>query len=138
HDAHHRLRPIEAAQLGKDLEAVRLFWLEDVTPGENQEALDLVRRHTTTPLALGEVFNTICDCKDLITSQNIDFIRSSVMHAGGLSPSRSICALAALWEFQRALPGRSAVSPITMAASLHLDLATSTLGIQEHMGYPEV
>jgi len=138
HDAHHRLRPIEAAQLGKDLEAVRLFWLEDVTPGENQEALDLVRRHTTTPLALGEVFNTIWDFKDLITSQNIDFIRSSVMHAGGISHSRRINDLAALWQIQVAPHGPSDVSPITMAASLHLDLATPNLGIQEHMGYPEV
>src|SRR5262245_9704394 len=29
HDAHHRLRPIEAAQLGRALEPYRLFWLED-------------------------------------------------------------------------------------------------------------
>src|SRR5699024_10583536 len=97
HDAHHRLRPIEAAQLAKDLEPVRLFWLEDVTTGENQEAMRLVRENTTTPLALGEVFNTIWDCKDLITSQSIDFIRSSVMHAGGISHSRRINDLASLW-----------------------------------------
>lgn len=138
HDAHHRLRPIEAAQLGKDLEPARLFWLEDVTPGENQEALDLVRQHTTTPLALGEVFNTIWDCKDLITRQSIDFIRTSVMHAGGISHSRRINDLAALWQVQVAPHGPSDVSPITMAASLHLDLATPNLGIQEFMGYPEI
>ncbi len=29
HDVHHRLTPIEAARLGKDLEPYRLFWLED-------------------------------------------------------------------------------------------------------------
>ncbi|MGO1768371.1 MAG: D-mannonate dehydratase ManD [Microbacterium sp.] len=138
HDAHHRLRPIEAAQLGRDLEPVRLYWLEDVTPAENQEALRLVREHTTTPLALGEVFNTIWDCKDLITTQSIDFIRSSVMHAGGISHGRRINDLAALWQVQVAPHGPSDVSPITMAASLHLDLATPNLGIQEHMGYPEV
>lgn len=138
HDAHHRLRPIEAAQLGKDLEPVRLFWLEDVTTGENQEALRLVRENTTTPLALGEVFNTIWDCKDLITSQSIDFIRTSVMHAGGISHARRINDLAALWQVQVAPHGPSDVSPITMAASLHLDLVTPNLGIQEHMGYPDV
>jgi len=138
HDAHHRLRPIEAARLGRDLEPVRLFWLEDVTTGENQQALDLVREHTTTPIALGEVFNTIWDCKDLITSQRIDFIRSSVMHAGGISHSRRINDLASLWQVQVAPHGPSDVSPITMAASLHLDLATPNLGIQEHMGYPDV
>ncbi|GGV28411.1 hypothetical protein GCM10010277_10520 [Streptomyces longisporoflavus] len=43
HDAHHRLSPIQAAGLGKDLEPYRPFWLEDCTPAENQEALRLVR-----------------------------------------------------------------------------------------------
>src|ERR1700692_694568 len=35
HDAHHRLTPIEAASLARDLEPYRLFWLEDATPAEN-------------------------------------------------------------------------------------------------------
>ena len=59
HDVHHRLTPIEAARLGKDLEPWRLFWMEDATPAENQEAFRLIRQHTTTPLAVGEVFNTV-------------------------------------------------------------------------------
>ena len=54
HDVHHRLTPIEAAQLGKALEPYRLFWLEDATPAENQERFRLIRQHTTTPLAVGE------------------------------------------------------------------------------------
>jgi len=66
HDGHHRMTPIEAAQLGKRLEPYRLFWLEDATPAENQDAFRLIRQHTTTPLAVGEVFNTIHDCKHLI------------------------------------------------------------------------
>lgn len=136
HDAHHRLTPIEAARLGKDLEPVRLFWLEDVTPGENQEALRLVRQHTTTPLAIGEVFNTIWDCMGFISGQYIDFVRTSVMHAGGISPSRQINDYASLYQVKVAPHGPSDVSPITMAASLHLDIATPNLGIQEYMGYP--
>ena len=71
HDVHHRLTPIEAARLGKDLEPYRLFWLEDAVPAENQEAFRLIRAHTTTPLAVGEVFNTIWDAKDLIEEQLI-------------------------------------------------------------------
>ena len=39
HDVHHRLTPIEAARLGKDLEPYRLFWLEDAVPAENQAEL---------------------------------------------------------------------------------------------------
>jgi iron complex outermembrane recepter protein len=33
----------------------------------------LVRQHTVTPLAVGEIFNTIWDCKDLIQNQLIDY-----------------------------------------------------------------
>jgi mannonate dehydratase len=135
HDAHHRLTPIQAARLGKDLEPLRMFWLEDVTTSENQEALRLVREHTTTPLAVGEVFNTIWDCKDLITSQSIDYIRTCVMHAGGISHVRRIFDLASLYQVKAAPHGPSDISPISMAASLHVDLATPNFGIQEYMGY---
>ncbi len=52
HDIHHRLTPIEAGRLGKDLEPYRPFWLEDATPAENQANFRLIRQHTTTPLAV--------------------------------------------------------------------------------------
>lgn len=136
HDAHHRLTPNEAARLAKELEGVDLYWLEDVTPAENQEALRRVREHSTTPIAIGEVFNTVWDLKDLIVSQSVDYIRTSVMHAGGITPSRRINDLAALYQVKAAPHGPSDVSPLTMAASLHLDMATQNFGLQEYMGYP--
>src|SRR5690625_5466521 len=61
HDCHHRLTPIEAARLGKEVEPYRLFWLEDWTPAELQESFRLIRQHTTTPLAFMEVFNTLSE-----------------------------------------------------------------------------
>ncbi|MFT3875852.1 MAG: D-galactonate dehydratase family protein [Propioniciclava sp.] len=138
HDVHHRLTPIQAARLGKAIEHVGLFWLEDVTPGENQEILHLVRQHTTVPLAIGEVFNTIWDVKDFILTQSIDFIRTCVMHAGGLSHVRKIFDLGDLYGIQGAPHGPSDVSPITMAASMQLGLAQRNFGIQEYMGYPDL
>jgi len=133
HDVHHRLRPIEAARLGKDLEPYRPFWLEDATPAENQESFRLVRRHTTTPLALGEVFNTIYDCKNLIEEQLIDYIRTAVVHAGGLTHLRRIAALAELYQVKTGCHGATDLSPVTMAAALHFDLSVPNFGIQEYM-----
>ncbi|WP_009475453.1 D-mannonate dehydratase ManD [Rhodococcus sp. JVH1] len=135
HDAHHRLTPQQAARLGKSVEHVDLFWLEDVTPAENQDALRLVRNHTTTPLAIGEVFNTIWDCQHLITEQLIDFIRVAIVHAGGISHVRKIFALAEVYQIRGGPHGPSDVSPISLGASLHLGLATPNFGIQEYMGY---
>lgn len=138
HDAHHRLTPQQAARLGKLLEPIDLYWLEDVTTAENQEALRLVRQHTTTPLAVGEVFNSVYDCQHLITEQLIDFIRIAVAHAGGISHLRKIFALADLYQVRAAPHGPSDVSPISLGASVHLGLATPNFAIQEYMGYEPI
>ncbi|GAA2362321.1 D-galactonate dehydratase family protein [Saccharopolyspora halophila] len=135
HDTHHRLTPQQAARFAAAVEAVDLFWLEDVTPAENQDALRLVRGHSTTPLAIGEVFNSIWDCHRLIEHQLIDFVRAAVSHAGGISHMRKIHALADVHQVRGAPHGPSDVSPITLGASLHVGLATPNFAIQEYMGY---
>ena len=133
HDVHHRLTPIEAGRLGKDLEPYRLFWLEDPVPAENQAAFRLIRQHTTTPLAVGEVFNSIWDCKQLIEEQCIDYIRTAVVHAGGITHLRRIAALADLHNVRTGCHGATDLSPVTMAAALHFALSIPNFGIQEHM-----
>jgi mannonate dehydratase len=133
HDVHHRLTPIEAARLGKDLEPYRLFWVEDPTPAENQEAFALIRQHTTTPIAVGEVFNSIWDCKALIENQWIDYIRASVTHAGGITHLRRIADLAALYQVRTGCHGATDLSPVCMGAALHFDLWLPNFGIQEYM-----
>lgn len=133
HDAHHRLTPIEAARLGKELEPFHLFWLEDATPAELQENFRLIRRHTTTPLAVGEVFNTIFDCQQLIQEQLIDYIRTAVVHAGGISHLRKIASLAEMHQVRTGCHGATDLSPVCMAAALHFDLSVHNFGIQEYM-----
>ena len=133
HDVHHRLTPIEAAALGKRLEEVRLFWLEDPVPAELQDSLRIVRQHTVTPLAIGEVFNSIWDCEQLIREQLIDYIRTSVSHTGGISHLRKLYALAEVYNVRSGAHGATDLSPVSLAAALHLDIATSNFGIQEYM-----
>lgn len=136
HDAHHRLTPIEAARLGRDLEPYRLFWLEDPTPAEDQSAFEVIRSHTTTPIAVGEVFSSIWDAKELIERRLIDYIRSTVVHAGGITHLRRIADLAALHEVRTGCHGATDLSPITMGAALHFDLWVPNFGIQEWMRHP--
>jgi mannonate dehydratase len=133
HDVHHRLTPIEAGRLGKSLEPYHLFWMEDPVPAEVQESLRLVREHTTTPIAIGEVFNTIYDCHQLITNQLIDYIRTCVVHAGGISHLRKIASVAEVYHVRTGCHGATDMSPVCMAAALHFDLSVHNFGIQEHM-----
>jgi mannonate dehydratase len=133
HDVHHRLTPIEAARLGKSLEPYDLTWLEDPVRAELQEGFRLIRAHTTTPLAVGEVFNSIWDCADLIREQLIDYVRTTVVHAGGISHLRRIFDLAALHHVRSGSHGATDLSPICMAAALHVDLSIPNFGLQEYM-----
>jgi mannonate dehydratase len=137
HDVHHRLTPIEAARLGKELEPYHLFWMEDPVPAELQEGFRLIRRHTTTPLAVGEVFNSIHDCQQLIAEQLIDYIRTSVVHAGGITHLRRIAHLAELYHVRTGCHGPTDLSPACMAAALHFDLSVHNFGIQEYMPHTE-
>ena len=111
HDGHHRMTPIQAAQLGKSLEPYDLFWLEDCTPAENQEALRLVRQHTTTPLAIGEIFNTVWDFKDIIREQLIDYVRGAVTHMGGITPLKKTLDYAAMYQIKSGMHGPTDISP---------------------------
>jgi mannonate dehydratase len=133
HDVHHRLTPIEAARLGKSLEPYHLFWMEDPVPAELQEGFKLIRQHTTTPIATGEVFNSIWDANDLIRNQWIDYLRMTIVHGGGITHLKKAADFAAMYHVRTGFHGATDLSPITMAAALHFDLAIHNFGIQEHM-----
>jgi mannonate dehydratase len=137
HDGHHRLTPNQAAILGKSLEPYDLFWLEDCTPGENQEGLRRVRSQTTTPLAIGEVFNSVFDYQTLITEQLIDYVRSAVTHTGGISALKKIMDFAAVYQIKSGFHGPTDISPVGQAAALHLDIAIHNFGIQEYMKHSD-
>jgi mannonate dehydratase len=133
HDVHHRLTPIEAGRLGKSLEPYRLFWMEDPTAAENQAAFRLIRQHTVTPVAVGEIFNTVFDCQQLICEQLIDYVRTTVVHAGGISHLRRIAHLAELYQVRTGSHGATDLSPVCTGAALHFDLWVPNFGIQEYM-----
>jgi len=133
HDVHHRLTPIEAARLACSVEPYHLFWLEDATPAENQKSFELIRQHSTTPLAVGEVFNSIWDCKHLIENQLIDYIRTTIVHGGGITHLRRLADFAALHQVRTGFHGATDLSPVCMGAALHFDTWVPNFGIQEYM-----
>jgi mannonate dehydratase len=82
---------------------------------------------------VGEVFNSIHDCRQLIQEQLIDYIRTTVVHAGGISHLRKIASLAELYQVRTGAHGATDLSPVCMAAALHVDLSVHNFGIQEYM-----
>lgn len=138
HDMHHRCTPIEAARLAKEVEPYHLFWLEDPVSGELQEGLRLIRQHSTTPIAIGEVFNSVYDYTTLITGQLIDYIRMPIVHGGGITHLLKVAAFASIYHINTGFHGATDLSPVNLAATLHFNFAINNFGIQEYMPHQEI
>jgi len=138
HDCHERLTPVEAARLAKELEPYHLFYLEDPLRPEYKESFRLIRQHSTTPIAMGELFNTLWDCIDLIKEQLIDYIRCDLGHIGGITNARKVAALAEAFQVKTAWHGPADIGPPTHAANVHVDISIPNFGVQEMAFFPEV
>lgn len=135
HDIHNRVTPIQAARIAREVEPLHLFWLEDPVPTENHEVLRLIRRASTTPIAVGEVINSIHDCRRMMEEQLIDYIRVTPVHAGGITQVRRIADFASLYQIRTAFHGAPDMSPVNFGAALHLGRALPNFGIQEYAGH---
>jgi mannonate dehydratase len=131
HDMHERVPPILAMKLAKDLEPFRLFFLEDPLSPEDVGYFAQLRQQTTTPLAMGELFNNVNDYLPLISGRLIDFIRIHISQVGGISMARKVAALCEFFGVRTAWHGPGDVSPVGHAANVHLGLACHNFGIQE-------
>jgi mannonate dehydratase len=137
HDVHSRLSPAEAVSFAKEVEPLRLFFLEDLLAPEDIEWFENVRRVTSTPLAMGELFNHPREWTSLIAKRQIDFMRMHVSQMGGITPARKAAALGELHGVRTAWHGPRDTSPVGHAANLHLDLACINFGIQEFCGFED-
>ena len=132
HDAHERYTPTEAVQFAKLCEPYRLFFLEDALSPEDINWFKNIRAQTTTPLAMGELFNSPHEVIPLIEGRLIDYMRMHVSQMGGLTPCRKIAAMGEIYNVRTAWHGPGDVSPIGHAAMTHLDLSITNFGIQEY------
>lgn len=138
HDVHERLTPIQAARLARELEPYRLLFLEDPLRPEHKESFRVLRHHSTTPIAMGELFHTKWDALPLITEQLIDYIRCDLGHIGGITEARKIAAIAECYSVQTAWHGPGDIGPAAHAANVHVDLSVANFGVQEMVFFPEI
>jgi mannonate dehydratase len=131
HDVHERVNTTQALQFCKDVEKFRLFFFEDPVSPEDIAWFRLIRNQCSTPLAMGELFNSPHEWHPLITERLIDFIRVHVSQAGGVTPCRKMAILGEFFGVRTAWHGPGDVSPIGHAANIALDLASYNFGIQE-------
>ncbi len=135
HDVHERVSPHQAVQFAKDLEPFRLFYMEDALAPEDIAWFRQIRAQSTTPLAMGELFNSPHEWTPLITERLIDYIRCHVSQAGGFTPARKIAIMAEAFGVRTAWHGPGDVSPVGHAANVTLDIVSPNFGIQEYSAF---
>ena len=93
-DCHSRFNPGLIIQVARELEDLRLFWLEDPIPLTDLGALLHVRRSVSMPIATGESLRTKAQFRELLASQAVDFILPDVKYVGGILELKKVAALA--------------------------------------------
>ena len=137
HDVHERVTQIQAVQFCKDVEKFKLFFFEDPLSPEDIQWFRLIRQQCTTPIAMGELFNSPHEWNPLISERLIDYIRVHVSQAGGLTPSRKMAALGETFGVRTAWHGPGDVSPVGHMANVTLDLVCYNFGVQEYSPFNE-
>jgi len=132
HDVHERVTPNQGVQFCKDAEKFKLFFVEDPVSPEDIAYFRQIRQQCSTPLAMGELFNSPHEWTGLIAERLIDYIRIHVSQAGGLTPCRKIAAFAEQFGVKTAWHGPGDVSPIGHMANVHLGVACYNFGVNEY------
>jgi galactonate dehydratase len=132
-DFHTRLDPNEAVRLCKGLEPLEIFFAEDPVRSERPDAYAYVRKHTHVPIAGGEELASKWEFQPLIEGDLIDYIRMDLCIVGGFTEARKIAGWAES-HYQYLAP-HSPMGPVSLAACVHLDIASPLVGVQE---LPEV
>ena len=137
HDVHERVPPIQGVGFAKEVEQYKLFFLEDLFSPEDNDYFRLVRQQTSTPIAMGELYNNPHEVIPMIKDRLLDFLRIHISQIGGITPARKLAALSEAFNVRTAWHGPGDTSPVGHAANLMLDLNTINFGIQEYAIFGE-
>ena len=128
-DFHGRVHKGMVKRLIDELAPYQPMFIEEPVLSENFEALDHIYPYTSIPIATGERMYSRWDFKELLHRGTVDIIQPDVSHAGGISETRRIAAMAEAYDV--ALAPHCPLGPIALAACLHIDFASINAFIQE-------
>jgi mannonate dehydratase len=130
-DMHERYDPRQAVQFCKAVEKLNIFFIEDPLSPEDLAYFRQIRQQCTTPIAMGELFNSPHEWQPLIHERLIDYIRCHVSQVGGFTPARKIALLGEDFGVKTAWHAPGDLSPVGHMANVTLDIVSYNFGIQE-------
>ncbi|MFN2201223.1 MAG: mandelate racemase/muconate lactonizing enzyme family protein [Caldilineaceae bacterium] len=128
-DVHTRLDLPDALWLCREVECFRPYFIEDPLRSENPDSFKTLRPRTHVPLAAGEQFSSKWEFRQLIEEEWIDYARIDLCIAGGFTEARKIAGWCETHYIKLAV--HNPLGPVSSAACLQLNLATSNFGVQE-------
>lgn len=128
-DFHGRVHRPMAKPLLHELEPYRLMFVEEPVQSEHADVLKDLASQFSIPIALGERLYSRWDFRPILESGHVDIIQPDVCHAGGITETRKIAAMAECYDVALAL--HCPLGPIALAASLQLDAVCYNATIQE-------
>ena len=136
HDTNAYLTPTAAVEFARRMEPYKMFYVEDILTPEQLDWFQEIKKVSTTPLAMGELFTSPREYVPLISERVIDFIRCRVSAVGGITPVRKIAALCEEFGVRTAWQEGSDNDPVNQLAAMHVDLTIPAFGIQEENHFP--
>jgi mannonate dehydratase len=131
YDVHERLAPVDGVWLAKALEEYRLFFLEDLFAPEDLEWFPSVRAQCATPLAMGELATRSLEIEPLVHRRSIDFVRIHPSAYGGITPCLKLAGICESFGVRTAWHNPPDISPVGIAANVHMDIHVHNFGVQE-------
>jgi L-alanine-DL-glutamate epimerase-like enolase superfamily enzyme len=133
-DVHTRLDLPDAVWLCRETEALHPFFMEDCLRSENSSTYHRLRQQTAVPLAAGEQFANKWEFRELIEDELIDYARIDLCIVGGITEARKIAGWCETHYIK--VVTHNPLGPVSSAACLQLNLATSNFGVQEQPRKP--
>ncbi|HST45157.1 MAG TPA: galactonate dehydratase, partial [Luteimonas sp.] len=128
-DFHGRVHKPMAKVLLRELIPFNLMFVEEPVLSEHLEAIPELASIAAAPIALGERLYTRYDFKRVLQMGGVDIIQPDPSHAGGITETRKIAAMAEAYDVAVAL--HCPLGPIALAANLQLDAVCYNAFIQE-------
>ena len=93
-DINQRWRPEQAIDIGRRIEDVGLFWLEDVTAHDDYPGLSRVTDGLATPVAGGEYLWGITPFRHMLEHRSVDIVMIDLVRVGGVTEWMKVAGMA--------------------------------------------
>jgi L-alanine-DL-glutamate epimerase-like enolase superfamily enzyme len=133
-DVHTRLDLADAVGLCRASEQFQPFFMEDALRSENPHQYHRLRQQTAVPLAAGEQWAGKWEFREAIEDDLIDYCRVDLCIVGGITEARKIAGWCETHHIK--LATHNPLGPVSSAACLQLNLASSNVGVQEQPRRP--